>query len=112
MELPTRFGAASRKTFWALSGFALFALVLTAMPSRSQAQTLVVADFSGKRRTKKVSRAARSAVVKALSAEGASLVSYKQYLRKAKRARISKKRARRGRAVKKMARKNLSDREA
>lgn len=105
MESPTRIGAAPRRTFWFLSSLVVFALVLTVIPEKSQAQTMVVANFSGKRRTKKVGRAARSAIVKALSNQGASLVSYKQYLRKAKRARISKKRALRSRSIKKMARK-------
>jgi hypothetical protein len=105
MELPIRFGAASRKTFWFLPCLALLALILTAVPSKSQAQTLVVADFSGARKTKKVGRAARSAIVKALSAEGASLVSYKQYLRKARRARISAKRSLRARSIRLLSRK-------
>lgn len=100
MELPTRRRAASRKTFWFLSGLAAFALVLTAVPSRSSAQNLVVADFSGQRRTRQVGKAARAAIVKALSGEGASLVSYKQFLRQAKRNRISPKRALRARSIK------------
>ena len=103
MESPTRYRAASRKTFLFLSALAAFVLVLTAIPVKSEAQTVVVANFSGKRQTKKVGRAARSAIVKALSNEGASLVSYKQYLRKAKRSRISAKRALRSRSIKKMA---------
>jgi opacity protein-like surface antigen len=92
-----------------LSALAVFFLVLTAIPAESEAQTMVVANFSGKRNTKKVGRAARSAIVKALSNEGASLVSYKQYLRKAKRSRISRKRALRTRSIKKMARKMKLD---
>jgi hypothetical protein len=100
MELPTPCRAASRKTFWFLSGLAVLVLILTAVPSRASAQTLVVADFSGKRNTKRVGRAARSAIVKALSNEGASLVSYRQYIRKAKRNRISARRALRARSIK------------
>ena len=109
MESPTRFRAESRKAFLFLSSLAVFFLVLTAIPAESQAQTVVVANFSGKRNTKKIGRAARSAIVKALSNEGVSLVSYKQYLRKAKRSRISAKRALRARSVKKMARKMKLD---
>jgi len=105
MESPNRIGAAPRKTFWFLSSLAVFALVLTAIPEKSQAQTMVVANFSGKRRTKRVGRAARSAIVKALSNQGVSLVSYKQYLRKAKRSRISARRALRSRSIRKMAQK-------
>jgi len=105
MESPTRFWAASRKTFLFLSALAAFVLVLTAIPAESQAQTVVVANFSGRRNTAKVGRAARAAIVKALSNQGASLVSYKQYLRKAKRSRIGPARALRARSIKVMAKK-------
>ncbi len=109
MELPTPCRALSRRTFFFVASFAVLVLVLTAVPSESSAQTLVVTDFSGARRTKRVGKAARSAIVKALSNEGASLVSYRQYLRKAKRNRISPRRALRARSIKILSKKmNLS----
>jgi hypothetical protein len=80
----------------------LIAFILAGSHGLVHAQTLVVANFSGK--SKRLAKRARQAVVRALSAKGVKLVSYKQYLRKARRNRIRASRALKARSIRKMSR--------
>lgn len=84
-----------------LMGLLAVALVVTSLPVASRAQSLVVSTFAGRQR--RAANRVRGAVVKALSDQGAKLVSYKQYLRTARRMRIPGKRALRPRAIRRVA---------
>jgi opacity protein-like surface antigen len=72
-------------------GIAVFLAVGTAMPEAAHAQSVVVAGFGG--RAKRLANRSRKSLIKALANNGVKLVSYRQYLRKAKRSRIRGKRA-------------------
>ncbi|MBW1870445.1 MAG: hypothetical protein JRJ19_00170, partial [Deltaproteobacteria bacterium] len=74
-----------------LIGLVAFAIIFCSIPQKAEAQSAVVASFTGK--AKKLRRRARTAIVKAMADQGIKLVSYKQYLRKAKRSRIRRNKA-------------------
>ncbi|HUU00524.1 MAG TPA: hypothetical protein VM425_03690 [Myxococcota bacterium] len=82
-------------------GIAAFMAVLVAMPSPAEAQTVVVAGFGG--RAKRLAKQARTALIKALDNTGVKMISYGQYLRKAKRSRIPGKRALMPRSIRRLA---------
>ncbi len=82
-------------------GIAAFMAILVAMPSLVDAQTIVVAGFGG--RAKRLAKQSRTALIKALDDTGVKLVSYRQYLRKAKRSRIRGKRALKPRSIRRLA---------
>jgi hypothetical protein len=86
-----------------ICGLMLPALLLLGTPDSSQAQSLVVAQFSGKPR--KLRARARAAVVQSLRNEDATIVPFKKYLRTARRNRIKKKWALGPRNIRRLAQK-------
>lgn len=81
----------------------LLALVWIYLPGTAAAQAVMVGKFSD-RSGLGLGRSVRSAIAKALERKGADLVSYSKYLKRAKRYRISKKRAFSRRSIRKIAR--------
>ncbi len=89
---------------WISLRYGLAALMLIVMlPSSSMAQQVMVGKFKDRTR-RGVGRYARAAIAKSLSARGADLVSYKKYLRRARRYGYRKSRAFSRRAIRKVSR--------
>jgi len=78
------------------------------LPPRASAQKLVVASFSS-RKARKLARQARAQMLRALDRKGAQLVSYKQYLRRARRLRLRGRKALRPRGIARVSRKMRLD---
>lgn len=78
------------------------------LPTRANAQKLVVASFSS-RKARRLAKQARAQLLRALDNKGVRLISYRQYLRRARRLRLRGRRALKPWGIARVARKMRLD---